>query len=70
VQIKRRCPAAEMFPFGANDGDAKKLHALDIRPVAGDTHVAPWSIAELALIAAGLIGAAVAAYLAFKLFGF
>jgi hypothetical protein len=30
--------------------------------------MAPWTITELALIAVGLIGAAIAAYLAFKLY--
>ena len=60
--------AGSVFPFGAIDGDARKFQRCLFDPSRGKPNVAPWSIAELALIAAGLIGTALATYLAFKLF--
>jgi hypothetical protein len=58
-----------MFPFGAIDGRAKRLRVSSFDPY-GSFSMARWSMPELALIAVGLIGAGVVAYLAFKLFGF
>jgi hypothetical protein len=70
LAIKSCAAPAAMFPFGAIDGCAKRFHALAVQPLAGDTNMAPWSMSELALVAAGLIGAGIVAYLAFRLFGF